>query len=98
MDDAIINHLGWSKNGIDIFIPHQASVSAVKQGCKALGVPFEKNVVIFPQYGNMASVHIPFTLSIALENLKVWGKQKILITAVASGIGVGAIGLETYGN
>ena len=97
VDEAVLDHLKWSKDSLDFCVPHQVSVNAIKKHSELFGIPFEKNIMTFQGYGNMASVSIPFTLSMGMNKLKQWKNQRVLCTAYASGLGLGAFGLEMYG-
>jgi 3-oxoacyl-[acyl-carrier-protein] synthase III len=96
--NAVIDHLNLDLKDFDTFIMHQASIPAVAKCADIIGVPFSKFVNTFAENGNMATVSLPFTLSVAMDKLHTWKKQRIMLIGFASGIGVGVFGLETCGN
>ncbi len=94
--EAVLSRLDWNKDTIDLFITHQPAIPAMKKGAEMLGVSYEKAGVTFPEYGNIGAVSVPFTLSFSLAEQTEWKKQRIMCIALASGIGIGVLGLETY--
>jgi len=92
----------WVIKEIDMYIPHQASKRAIEQGAKKFGIKMENVHFSIVNYGNMASVALPFTLSQAIdERIEKNGKlngEKIMLAGFGSGLGVGIIALEHIPN
>ena len=95
MTEMVLNRCEWAIEDIDTFVCHQASIPALKKGANILGVPYEKADVNFSEYGNMASVAVPFTLSRVIHKHELWRSQKILTVGFGSGLGVGVLALQT---
>lgn len=83
---ALINKLGWNMEDIAALIPHQASLKIIKEGLKSIGYPIEKTSITLNQFGNMASVSVPFTLSRLLDHNRPAAGSKIAIAAFGSGL------------
>jgi len=85
-----------------MYIPHQASKRAIEEGAKKFGIRLKNIHFTIVDYGNMASVSLPFTLSQGLdEKIKKNGKlnkEKIILAGFGSGLGVGIIALEHIPN
>ncbi len=92
---AVLDRSGWSIDDVDSYITHQASMPSILKGSKNLGVPFEKTVNTLEQYGNMASVSVPFTLSKMIQDKGFRAARKILMVGFGSGLGVGVLSLTT---
>ena len=91
---ALINKLGWSLDEIAALVPHQASLKIIQAGMESIGYPLEKTAISLDQYGNMASVSVPFTLSKFIDNKKPAPGSKIAITAFGSGLSFSMLATE----
>jgi len=98
----VANKCKWVIKDIDMYIPHQASKRAIEEGAKKFGIRLKNIHFTIVDYGNMASVSLPFTLSQGLdEKIKQNGKlngEKIILAGFGSGLGVGIIALEHIPN
>ena len=77
---------GWKLDDIDCLITHQISGATVKQIAEGLGIPLEKCVNTFDQYGNVAAATIPLALHNALETGRLKKGDKLFILGLAAGI------------
>ena len=93
---SVLEAIEWGREKVDHIITHQASLPAIKKGAQLLGIPLAKWSITFPQYGNIATVSLPLTLSLTLAQQTEWLTKKILTIGFGSGIGVGVFALETY--
>lgn len=91
---CVLSRSNWETDEIDRYIAHQASLPSIRKGAESIDVPFEKTFNTIEEYGNMASVSVPFSLSKLLATQKNWEKQKILVLGFGSGLGVGVLSLE----
>ncbi len=60
---------------IDLFCVHQPSVGFAHAICEALGIPKDKVVPTFPQYGNVATASLPLQLVEATRQARLPGGQ-----------------------
>lgn len=91
---SLIKELGWNIEDIAAIVPHQASLKIIQAGLKSIGYPLEKTIITLDQFGNMASVSVPFTLSRLLDLKKPARGSKIAITAFGSGLSFSMLAAE----
>lgn len=91
---ALIKELGWNIEDIDALVPHQASLKIIEAGLKSIGYPIEKTTITLDQFGNMASVSVPFTLCKLLEQNKHTIGSKIAVAAFGSGLSFSMLAME----
>lgn len=94
----LLNDIGWTKEDIDLFIPHQPSIKIIKAGLDSMGLPIEKCPITLDSFGNMASVSIPFTLQKILNENQVLPGGKILLMGYGSGLSFSMMALEVCEN
>ncbi len=95
MIDSVIESIGWEKEEIYKVIPHQASIAVVRKATVVTNIPMHKFILTFPEFGNIASVSLPFSLSMLLEQEKNLRSKKLMSFGFGSGLGFGILALET---
>ena len=90
----VLNESQWESNDVDLYVPHQASDKAIRLGADSLGIPMEKSSCNFTEFGNMASVSLPFSLSKAITERGIENLNKILLVGFGSGLGISVMSLE----
>lgn len=94
--DKILKSIGWEMDDIDQVIGHQVSVPASIKEAEILGLPHARFPMTFSDFGNMASVSLPLTLSVAMGTLQQWEVRKLFLLGFGPDAGIGAMVLETY--
>lgn len=94
--DRILQPIGWEMDNIDQVIGHQVSVPASIKGAQILGLSHARFPMTFPEFGNMASVSLPLTLSVAMDTLQQWEVRNLFVLGFGPGAEIGAMVLETY--
>lgn len=90
----ITKMLGWTMSDVDFVIPHQIPVVFTENLYhNALGIPKDKLVYIFPQYGNLVTASMPAAVCEAIKSQKIKENNKILLAGVAAGFSVGYMGI-----
>lgn len=89
----------WDYNEIDVIIPHQTSVYAIKAGAKVLNRYFEadkkkEGLIIADKFGNTASTSHILALHEGILSHKIKEKDKIVFLIQASGIVIGHCAYE----
>ncbi|WP_417783784.1 3-oxoacyl-[acyl-carrier-protein] synthase III C-terminal domain-containing protein [Terasakiella pusilla] len=82
---------GCDLNGLDLVIPHQASVEALDRLVRLTRAAPEKVVNIIKDYGNQISVSIPMALHHAIVSDKLHRGDTALLTGTAAGLSLGAM-------
>jgi acyl-CoA:acyl-CoA alkyltransferase len=78
--------LNWQNINFDEFALHQVSNSYLKMSKKALGIESLKVFSTFPEYGNMGTVSLPFTISLLEEAGRLIPGKKLAILGTGSGL------------
>jgi acyl-CoA:acyl-CoA alkyltransferase len=78
--------LNWQNVNFDEFALHQVSNSYLKMSTKALGIEPLKILSTFPEYGNMGTVSLPFTISLLEDAGRLVPGKKLAILGTGSGL------------
>jgi acyl-CoA:acyl-CoA alkyltransferase len=88
------NDLGWQTNQFDEFVCHQVSKSYFQKTLDFLNVGAEKLMVTYPDFGNMGSVSLPFTVSKLEQVGRLTVGKKMLMLGAGSGLNSIAIEVQ----
>ncbi|MEU5582369.1 3-oxoacyl-[acyl-carrier-protein] synthase III C-terminal domain-containing protein [Streptomyces huasconensis] len=86
--------LGRTIDDIDLFCVHQPSVGFTHAICEALGIPKDKVVPTFPQYGNVATASLPLQLVEATRQARLRPGDLVALFGLASGAAAGMVLVE----
>jgi len=90
--DEVLTDAGLCIENIDYMLPHQGSVTMLKEVARCIGIPWDKVKTNMEFYGNTAGASIPILLD---ENKKDFNSgDYILLAAIGSGWAYGAIIIE----
>lgn len=89
--DILFNKAGIKKSEIDMVIPHQASLLAIRLLQKKMELPDEKVHLTLPEYGNNVSASVPLCLHDAVKKGKVQRGQTLLLVGTSAGLSIGGI-------
>ncbi len=88
--DRLLVKSNWTRDDIDLVIPHQVSRPAnLKTICERCGIPEEKMVMTLGEYGNTVSTALPLTLFKAVETGRLEPGMNVVLTGIGSGISHG---------
>lgn len=90
----ILKSSGIPKNDIDLFIPHQASLSAIKLMTRHLGLKDDRVIEIVSGYGNMIAASIPFALAGCIRENRLKKGNKVMLIGTSAGFSLGSIIFE----
>ncbi len=79
---------------MQMVIPHQASLMAMRLLRKQLGIPEEKLMVIAHNHGNTIAASVPMALHEAIIQGKIQRGDRIMLLGTSAGFSVGGIVLE----
>jgi 3-oxoacyl-[acyl-carrier-protein] synthase-3 len=83
---AVLDLAGLSVEDIDLFIPHQANLSIIKETADALKVPEEKVMVTIQNYGNTSAASIPTALYEAYHGGRIKRNQYLAFATFGAGL------------
>jgi len=78
--------LGWSGEAIDEFVLHQVSGPHTTMLCEQLGLPREKVLAIYAEFGNIGPASVPIALSKAVEAGRVKKGSRVGLLGIGSGL------------
>jgi len=79
---------------ISLFIPHQASVMAIRILKQKLGLDDTRIINIASKFGNMIAASIPFALHQAIQQKKVKRGDRLVLFGTSAGFSIGGLVLE----
>jgi len=91
---SLMDSIGWDVSEIEALVPHQASLKIIEKAMDLIGFPIEKTAITLSEYGNMASVSVPFTLNRILESNEYEPGAKIAVIAFGSGLSFSMLAVE----
>lgn len=80
------SEFGWDLSAFDEIVFHQVGKSYINDAIKTLGIDERKVLRTYPEYGNMASASLPFTLSKLDELGRLKSGNKIALVGAGSGL------------
>ncbi|MBZ8182502.1 beta-ketoacyl-ACP synthase III [Oscillatoria salina] len=92
--DRLFQPAGLEISDLDMVIPHQASLMAMKLIRKQLGIPKEKWLAIAHNHGNTIAASIPMALHEAIVQEKIQRGSLIMLLGTSAGFSVGAIVMQ----
>lgn len=83
--------LGLTMDDMQLVIPHQASLMAMRLLSKQLGIPDDKLMVIAHNHGNTIAASMPMALHEAIHQGKLQRGDRALLLGTAAGLALGGI-------
>ncbi len=84
----------WTEETADRVICHQVGSIHRLKLFETLGLDLEKDFSTFPEFGNMGSVSLPFTLAKAVEAGRVKKGEKVALLGIGSGLSSMMLAME----
>lgn len=84
--NQVLKKIGYNKDDIDLFVPHQANLRIIEAVARRLRTPMEKVFTHLEKCGNLSSASIPVALVDALEEGRLRPNCKLLIPAFGGGM------------
>ena len=78
--------LGWSVDELSELCLHQVSKVHTEQLCELLGLPMEKALTIYPEFGNVGPASIAMVLSKAVEQGRIARGSRVALMGIGSGL------------
>lgn len=82
----VCEEMNWDKKEFGQYIMHQVGEAHLRGLVQTIGVPDEKVMKIYSEYGNTGSTTIPLTLFKALEAGKIKRGDRVALMGIGSGI------------
>lgn len=94
LGDSFFTEAGWQRNELDRIISHQVASANRDAIINNLGLTPEKDFSTFPFLGNMGTVSLPVTASIAQERGLLERNNKVGFVGIGSGLNSMMLGWE----
>ncbi len=88
--DALFS-VGWTIDDVDLFVPHQVSLSVIERLCNVFAMTTERCMITVDRYGNTAAASIPLALSTAKAEGRLHRGDKVLLIGGAAGWSAGVM-------
>lgn len=91
--DDLLAQAGWTRDSVDLVIPHQASPAALAHMARLTGFAPAKVVDISASHGNQIAASIPFALDLARRQGRIAPGARLLLLGTSAGVSFGGIAL-----
>lgn len=91
--DRLLDEAGWSREQVDLVVPHQASPGALAHLAKRSGFRADVVMNIVADYGNQIAASIPTALHLARRQGRLPAGAKVLMLGTSAGISFGGLAL-----
>ena len=85
--DRLLAKAGWTKDDVDLIVPHQASPAALQHMIRQCGFDAGKVIDLCADVGNQIAASIPFALGTAQDRLKKG--TRVLMLGTSAGVSFG---------
>jgi 3-oxoacyl-[acyl-carrier-protein] synthase-3 len=85
--------LAWTREQVDVVVPHQASRHAIEQLSRRCGFSSEQLILNLALRGNCISASIPLALAEAVANGRIQRGDQVLLVGTGAGLTLGALAL-----
>ena len=91
--DRLLSKAGWSREDVDVVVPHQASKAALHHLAKRCGFPKSKIIDIIQDHGNQVAASIPTALDFARRSGRMIEGSRVLLLGTSAGVSFGGVAL-----
>lgn len=91
--DGFLARVGWSRNDVDVFVPHQASPLSLLHMARAFQVRRDRYIDITRSHGNQIAASIPTAFSEARDRGQIKDGARVLLLGTSAGVQFGAAAL-----
>ena len=92
--DSLLEAAGWTRDSVDVVVPHQASPFALSHLVKRCGFAREKVVDIVATYGNQVAASIPTALHVARKQQRMPRGSRVILLGTSAGVSFGGVAIE----
>jgi 3-oxoacyl-[acyl-carrier-protein] synthase III len=92
--DRLLAGAKWTREDVDVIVPHQASPLALAHLVKRCGFPRDRVVDIVASHGNQVAASIPSALHYARRQGRINRGSKVLLLGTSAGVSFGGIAIE----
>ena len=92
--DEVLAAAGWSREDVDLVVPHQASPLALEHMVEQTGMERRRVVNIAARLGNQIAASIPTALDIAWRDGRIGPGTKLLLLGTSAGVSFGGMAIE----
>ena len=93
--DRLLDGLGWTRQDVDLIIPHQASPLALAHMARRSGFARDRLFNQVSRTGNLVAASLPVALSCARMEGRIQPGMKILMIGTSAGVSLAGAGLES---
>jgi len=91
--DRLLDEAGWSRDEVDLVVPHQASPLALAHLAQRCGFGESRVVSILRDHGNQVAASIPSALHAARRDGRLEAGMRVLMLGTSAGLSLGGLAL-----
>jgi 3-oxoacyl-[acyl-carrier-protein] synthase-3 len=91
--DEFLTSVGWTRDSVDVLVPHQASAPGLAQLTTRYGFRDEQIVQNLAERGNCVAASVPLALAEGVAAGRVQRGQRVMLLGTGAGLTLGALGL-----
>jgi 3-oxoacyl-[acyl-carrier-protein] synthase-3 len=91
---AAVAKAGFTREDIDLIVPHQANIRIIEAVAKGLDVSMDRMFVNVDRYGNTSAASVPMALAEAVNEGRVAVGDRLVFVAFGAGFTSGAVAME----
>jgi 3-oxoacyl-[acyl-carrier-protein] synthase-3 len=92
--DELLASANWTRDSVDLVVPHQASALALRHLVKRCGFSRERVIDIVATHGNQIAASIPTALHIARKQQRIGRGSRVIMLGTSAGVSFGGIAIE----
>jgi len=92
--DELLESAGWTRESVDLVVPHQASPFALTHLVKRCGFPRDKVIDIVASHGNQVAASIPTALHVARQQRRIVRGSRVVLLGTSAGVSFGGMAIE----
>lgn len=93
--DRLLTTAGWTRNDVDVVVPHQASPGALAHLARRSGFSREAVIDIARDLGNQVAASLPTALHVARMDGRLGNGRKALLLGTSAGVSFGGLAWVT---
>ncbi len=93
--EDLLSKAGWSRDDVDLVVPHQASPHALAHMARLVGFAPEQLIDISRDHGNQIAASMPFAFDVARRLGRVPPGARVLFLGTSAGVSFGGMAMQT---
>jgi 3-oxoacyl-[acyl-carrier-protein] synthase-3 len=92
--ERVLQMAGWTREDIDLLVPHQANIRIIDAACKRFGLEEDRVAITIHKYGNTSSSSIAIALDEAIQEGRAKAGDNVIMVGFGGGLTWGAVAVR----